>query len=81
MIALSHHQIAEFAGNAIELMTPKGPVLALSARALAALDADQIARLERSVRLVPLELGTIESAGGSARCMIAGIHLAPRPNS
>ncbi|WP_306116399.1 MULTISPECIES: citrulline utilization hydrolase CtlX [unclassified Roseovarius] len=80
VIPLSHRQIAEFAGNAIELETPGGLVLALSARALAALDADQIAILEKSVRLVPLDLPTIESAGGSARCMIAGLHLARRPN-
>ncbi|WP_299842539.1 citrulline utilization hydrolase CtlX [uncultured Roseovarius sp.] len=81
VIALSQYQIAEFAGNAIELETPDGLILALSARALAALDADQIATLEKSVRLVPLDLPTIESAGGSARCMIAGLHLARRPQS
>lgn len=80
VVALSPHQIAEFAGNAIELETPDGLILALSARALAALDAAQIATLEKSVRLVPLDLPTIESAGGSARCMIAGLHLARRPN-
>lgn len=79
VIPLTHHQIAEFAGNAIELETADGLVMALSARALAALDTDQITRLERSVRLVPLDLPTIESAGGSARCMIAGLHLARRP--
>ncbi len=78
VIPLSHRQIAEFAGNAIELETPGGLILALSARALAALDADQIATLEKSVRLVPLDLPVIESAGGSARCMIAGLHLARR---
>lgn len=80
VVALSPHQIAEFAGNAIELETPDGLILVLSARALAALDAAQIAILEKSVRLVPLDLPTIESAGGSARCMIAGLHLARRPN-
>lgn len=78
VVALSHHQIAEFAGNAIELETPDGLILALSARALAALDPSQTAALEKSVRLVPLDLPTIESAGGSARCMIAGLHLARR---
>ncbi|SLN14677.1 hypothetical protein PEL8287_00586 [Roseovarius litorisediminis] len=81
VIALSHHQIAEFAGNAIELETPDGLILALSARAMAALTPDQIAVLEKSVRLVPLDLPIIESAGGSARCMIAGLHLARRPNN
>ena len=80
VVALSHHQIAEFAGNAIELETPDGLILALSARALAALEPGQITTLEKSVRLVPLDLPTIESAGGSARCMIAGLHLARRPN-
>ncbi|MEO3414807.1 arginine deiminase-related protein [Roseovarius sp. CAU 1744] len=81
VIPLSHHQIAEFAGNAIELETPVGLILALSARAVAALDPRQIAILEKSLRLVPLDLPTIESAGGSARCMIAGLHLARRPPS
>lgn len=80
VIALSHHQIAEFAGNAIELETPDGLILALSSRAAAALSAEQKAILEKSVRLVPLDLPTIESAGGSARCMIAGLHLARRSN-
>ena len=80
VIALSQAQIAEFAGNAIELETPDGLILALSARALASLDATQIATIEKTARLVPLDLPTIESAGGSARCMIAGLHLARRPN-
>lgn len=78
VIALSNRQIADFAGNAIEIATPGGLVLALSSRAHAALSADQISTLERSVRLLPLDLPTIESAGGSARCMIAGLHLARR---
>ena len=34
--------------------------------------------IERSVRLVPLSVPTVEMAGGSVRCMIAGIHLSPR---
>jgi hypothetical protein len=34
--------------------------------------------LSRYARLVPLELPTIELGGGSARCMIATIHLPPR---
>jgi hypothetical protein len=78
LIDLSHHQIAEFAGNAIELSTPTGLMTAMSARALAALDKAQIALIERSARIVPLDIPTIESAGGSVRCMIAGLHLAKR---
>jgi hypothetical protein len=34
--------------------------------------------LERSATILPLEVPTIELAGGSVRCMLAGIHLAAR---
>lgn len=78
VIRLTEHQIGEFAGNAMELSTPDGLILALSTRALAALDKGQIAMLERALRLVPLSIPTIETAGGSVRCMLAGLHLARR---
>lgn len=78
VIRLSPAQIGEFAGNAIELETPGGPILVLSSRALASLDAAQRARIEAALGIVALDLPTIESAGGSARCMIAGLHLARR---
>ncbi len=78
IIDLSHKQIADFAGNAIELHGKEGPVLALSRRALQSLDADQVARLKAHVALLPLDIPTIEMAGGSVRCMIAGLHLSPR---
>jgi len=78
LIDLTHHQIAEFAGNAIELSTPTGLMTAMSARALAALDKRQIAMIEHSSRIVALDIPTIESAGGSVRCMLAGLHLAKR---
>jgi hypothetical protein len=78
VIDLSHSQIDDFAGNAIELRGTAGRVLALSSRALAALNPDQIAVIERSAKLLALDIPTIETAGGSVRCMIAGIHLAKR---
>ncbi|MDV7143814.1 arginine deiminase-related protein [Tropicimonas sp. TH_r6] len=78
VIALSNAQIADFAGNAIELQGREGRVLALSARALSALRSDQRAAMERSARLLPLEVPTIEMAGGSVRCMLAGVHLSRR---
>lgn len=78
IIDLTNEQIGEFAGNAIELKGAKGRLLALSSRALASLTASQRATLEESVTLVPLEVPTIELAGGSVRCMLAGIHLVPR---
>jgi hypothetical protein len=78
VIALSAAQIAEFAGNAIELSGRDGRLLALSQRAFDSLTAAQKTQIERSARLLPLAVPTIEMAGGSVRCMVAGIHLSPR---
>ncbi|BDT71809.1 hypothetical protein os4_13370 [Comamonadaceae bacterium OS-4] len=78
VIALSAAQIGEFAGNALELSNGRERLLALSCRALASLSADQVQCIQRSARLVPLDMPTIELAGGSVRCMLAGIHLAAR---
>ncbi|MES0825346.1 citrulline utilization hydrolase CtlX [Ruegeria sp. SCP11] len=78
VIDLTHEQIAEFAGNAIELSGRDGLVLALSSRALAALTPEQITIIEASATPLPLSIPTIETAGGSVRCMIAGIHLSRR---
>ncbi|HSI61209.1 MAG TPA: arginine deiminase-related protein [Ideonella sp.] len=78
VIALSAQQIAEFAGNALELTGRDGRVLALSQRAAACLTAGQRRSIERSARLLELPVPTLEMAGGSVRCMLAGIHLARR---
>lgn len=78
VVPLSRAQIAEFAGNAIELTGSDGRVLAMSSRALSSLTPDQVERIERSARIVPLSVPTIEMAGGSVRCMLAGIHLSRR---
>ena len=75
VIELSANQIAQFAGNAIELHNEREKLLVLSARAAAALTTPQRETLEGYARLLPLALPTIELAGGSARCMIATIHL------
>ena len=79
IVELSAAQIANFAGNAIELHNKQGEkLLVLSTRADRTFTDDQRERLSRYARLVPLELPTIELGGGSARCMIATIHLPPR---
>ncbi len=78
MIALSEHQISEFCGNAFELTGQDGLVLAISQRALNALTSAQITIIEQSARILPLNIPTIETAGGSVRCMISGLHLAKR---
>ncbi|MGC1323202.1 MAG: arginine deiminase-related protein [Candidatus Udaeobacter sp.] len=79
IVELSADQIANFAGNAIELHNKDGgKLLVLSSRASRVLTKEQRKRLSRYARLVPLELPTIELGGGSARCMVATIHLPPR---
>ncbi len=78
VIELSAAQIAEFAGNALELHNTHEKLLVLSARAADALTRAQRTTIERFARLLPLSLPTIELAGGSARCMIATIHLPRR---
>jgi hypothetical protein len=79
IVELSADQIANFAGNAIELQNKSGEkLLVLSSRAVRALTEQQRETLSRYSRLLPLELPTIELGGGSARCVIATIHLPPR---
>ena len=43
-----------------------------------ALEGSQLRVIEASATPVPVDVGAIELAGGSVRCMIAGIHLAQR---
>lgn len=78
VIALNEVQIGEFAGNAIELCNGRERLLVMSARAAGALTLGQRTKIERSARIVALPVPTIERAGGSVRCMIAGIHLTRR---
>jgi hypothetical protein len=79
IVELSADQIANFAGNAVELQNRRGEkLLVLSSHAAGALTGEQRETLTRYARLLPLELPTIELGGGSARCMIATIHLPPQ---
>jgi hypothetical protein len=76
IVDLTREQIANFAGNAIELHDATGNrLLVISSRAVPAFTREQRETVERCARFVPLELPTIELAGGSARCMLAVIHL------
>ncbi|MCY7396934.1 MAG: amidinotransferase [Nocardioides sp.] len=84
VVELTEEQIREFAGNAVELCgrTPQGRrryLMAMSARALRSLRPDQVAAIEESCEIVAVDIPTIELAGGSVRCMIAGVHLDRRP--
>lgn len=79
VIDLTYEQVCAFSGNAIELRSPGGRVLAMSSRGLASLRPEQREAIEASCRILPLDVSTIELAGGSVRCMIVGVHLDPRP--
>ena len=78
VLQISFDQVNQFVGNAIELTGTNERLLVLSARAEAALTPAQREVITASSRLLPLSIPTIELAGGSARCMIAGVHLSPR---
>ncbi|MFT5756834.1 MAG: hypothetical protein ACI9LM_001559 [Alteromonadaceae bacterium] len=78
IIHLTEAQVSAFCGNAIELQGTSERLLALSITAFQALSAEQIGLLEQSVRLVPFDVSAIELAGGSVRCMLAGVHLSKR---
>lgn len=82
VVALDPRQVAEFAGNGLELLGADGRrIFALSARAAAALRADQRAQIERFAHLFPISIPTIERSGGSVRCTLAGIHLPIRADA
>jgi hypothetical protein len=78
IIVLSNQQIGLFAANVLELSSPTGRLLALSRTAYEALTETQRCTLSRFIEFVVLDIPTIELAGGSIRCMFAGIHLARR---
>jgi hypothetical protein len=79
IVELSADQIANFAGNAIELQNKSGEKrLVLSSRAARTLTEEQRETLTRYAKFTLLEIPTIELGGGSARCMLATIHLPPR---
>lgn len=75
VIQLSEHQIDAFCGNTLELMGSHARILAISKTAYLALTSEQIIQLESCVKLLPLDVSAIELAGGSVRCMLAGVHL------
>jgi hypothetical protein len=78
VISLTRQQLKDFAGNAIELSGTDGQILVLSQRAYDSLTQDQREIIGESAELLPVSVPTIEMAGGSVRCMIAGIHLSSR---
>ncbi len=77
-IALTMAQVENFAANAIELTGAGKSYLLMSERAQHALTPKQIAEIEKYSQILTVAIPTIELAGGSVRCMLAGVHLSPR---
>jgi hypothetical protein len=76
IVDLDYDELESFAGNLLELASRQGPVIALSAAALASLRSATRRALERHGSLVATDIATIERVGGgSVRCMLAEVAL------
>ncbi len=81
LIQITEDQVNQFAGNMLELRGSEGPILVMSSSAFASLPTTQIDKLNQFATVLHAPLKTIETCGGgSARCMIAEIHL-PKQNA
>jgi hypothetical protein len=77
IIEISQEQVLEFAGNMLQIQSKKGhKLLVMSEKAYKSLNSKQIRILEEYNQILAIDLGIIETlGGGSARCMLAEIHL------
>lgn len=77
IIAITFDQMNHFAGNMLQVKNNNGDnLLVMSEQAYKSLNETQIATLSRFAKLVYAPLYTIEqNGGGSARCMLAEVHL------
>jgi len=80
VIEISFEQMNHFAGNMLGLKNKEGEsILVLSQSAHNCLTENQIQEIQKNHKLLPLSIPTIETiGGGSARCMIAEVFLAPK---
>lgn len=77
VVDISPEQMVHFAGNMLMVKTRKGQkLLVMSTRAYESLTPKQIDILDDYATLLHVDLATIErTGGGSARCMMAEVHL------
>ncbi len=77
IIEISLGQMNKFAGNMLQVANAAGEsLLVMSEQAYLSLNPEQIVALEQYSRIIYAPLYTIEkNGGGSARCMLAEIHL------
>ena len=77
IVDISLEQMASFAGNMLMIQNQKGQkLLVMSTQAYKALTPKQIDQLDDYATLIHFDLSVIEgNGGGSARCMMAEVHL------
>jgi hypothetical protein len=77
IVDITLEQMNHFAGNMLEVQGSEGKsLLVMSKSAHKSLTASQIDQLQNYTEIVSADLSTIETlGGGSARCMLAEIHL------
>jgi hypothetical protein len=80
IIDITFDQMNHFAGNMLEVKNNEGkPLVVMSQAAFNSLNVGQKASLEKYGKLVYADINTIETnGGGSARCMMAEVHLEVR---
>lgn len=77
IVEITLDQMNHFAGNMLQVSNSEGEsILVMSEQAFLSLTKDQVATLEHFSRIIYAPIYTIEkNGGGSARCMLAEIHL------
>jgi hypothetical protein len=77
VIDITFEQMNQFAGNMLEVESTSGEkLLVMSQKAYHSLTLEQVATLSKYARIIYSDLDTIETlGGGSARCMLAEVHL------
>jgi len=81
IIPISYSQMNHFAGNMLQVSNDKGEqLLVMSSQAFASLQKNQVEQLSQYNRIIHSPLTNIETnGGGSARCMMAEVHLPLKP--
>lgn len=77
VIEISFSQMKQFCANVLEVQDRDGNlVIVMSSTAKKAFTKDQLTLMAESHTLIDIDIPTIEKVGGgSARCMMAGLHL------
>ena len=80
IIEITLQQMMSFAGNMLQVRNATGQTyLVMSQTAHDSLTPDQISRILKHTKIIAAPIQTIETyGGGSARCMIAEVFLAPK---